>query len=292
MSIIVSEILWAVSPDHCSPYRRLTGDRPPEPPPIPPEPPVEPPDVDPHFFQVVLLVGSESGQNLDESLYHHAGGGNWISTTNAKFGHNSIDPTASGAYIDYGAGNHSVDDEFNISPTQMSEFTIEAWIYLNTIDPATPSVIVGRSFLSVQWGFMTNNTDLRFAYQTLESGFGGHGSFTNIISTGANIQTHRWYHAAVTKDAAKHFRLYLDGVMVGKRTPNDASIDGTEWIDTVMVGQIGFFGTNDWDGQIDELRITKGAARYRTDTHFPVPTRAWPRPPPTAMRSWENASQV
>ena len=67
--------------------------------------------------------------------------------------------------------------------------------------------------------------------------------------------------------------------MVGKRTPNDASIDGTSFIDTLTVGQIGLFGTNNFIGQIDELRITKNTARYRSDASFALPTRAWPRPP-------------
>jgi hypothetical protein len=297
MTVVVSKIEWGVSPDHCEPYRHLTGTRGPEPP--PPEPDIYPP-IDPHFFDVVLLVGSESGENLDESLYHHAltPGQVVAVSSNAKFGTHSIDPTVPSSYISYGAGDWSGEDEFNLSPTQMSEFTIEAWVYqTQRIDPNHPQIIVGRSFLSIQWAFgVEDNGALRFAYQTLESGFGGNGKFTNIVSNAGDVPLNQWTYVAVTKDAAKHFRLYVNGVMKAKRTPNDATIDGARTIDAILVGQIGFFGTNDWLGQIDELRITKRVARYRTDTSYPLPKRAWPRPPPTttAAKSWEkqNAESI
>lgn len=288
-----NQIMWMVSPDKCAPYRQMISVRgPDEPPPV-----IEPPPdlTDHYFYNVVLLVGSESGKNIDESPSQHGDGGGVPSTANAKFGTHSIDPgTPSGQYIDFG----NKFDDFNISPHQMTEFTLEAWVYLNAaVDPATPQVIFGKSFTSVQWAFMVQTTELRFAYQTLESGFGGNGKFTNIISSGANIAPRQWYYVAVTKDAAKHFRLYVGqtggvATMVGKRTPNDASIDGTQNIDSLTVGQIGLFGTNDWIGQIDEIRITKGIARYRTDTGFPTPTRAWPRPPPVPAKEEEDASEI
>lgn len=297
MTVVVSEIRWAVSPDHCDPYRRLSGPRGPEPP--PPEPPEPPDPVDPRFFDVILLVGSESGNNLDESPAQNGLGsaaGTGVNTANAKFGTKSMDPQL--AYTDFGNKN----DVFNISPTQMTEFTIEAWVYQHAVDPGFPEVICGKSFFGIQWAFMVQPAgDLRFAYQTLESGFGGNGKFTNIIanSTTFKFQPNQWTYVAVTKDAAKHFRLYLGdnsaGIvrMVGKRTPNDASIDCTDFIDSLSIGQIGLFGTNNWLGQIDEIRITRHVARYRTDTSYPLPKRAWPRPPPTtAVRSWENAESL
>lgn len=289
MTTVVSEIRWAISPDHCDPYRRLSGPRGPEPP--PPEPP-EPPNVDPRFFDVILLVGSESGNNLDESPAQNGLGsaaGTGVNTANAKFGTKSMDPQL--AYTDFGNKN----DVFNISPTQMTEFTIEAWVYQSSRPDTTgPQIICGKSFFGIQWFFgIEPNGELRFGYQTLESGFGGNGKFTNILSTGANIVIGQWFYVAVTKDAAKHFRLYVNGVMKGKRTPNDASIDGADLIDSLSIGQIGLFGTNDWIGQIDEIRITRHVARYRTDTSYPLPKRAWPRPPPTAViRSWENAESL
>lgn len=294
MSTIVSEIRWAISPDHCDPYRRLSGPRGPEPPPPDPIPPVEPPNVDPHFFDVILLVGSESSTNIDESLYHHGDGSpdrpNAVSTTSAKFGTHSMYPP--GGLILWNSSS-----QWNIAPTQMTEFTIEAWVYQTQRDPTFPEIIVGCSFLGISWAFMVQpGGDLRFAYQTLESGFGGHGNFTNILQPSpftATVPLNQWTYVAVTKDAAKHFRLYINGIMVGKRTPNDATMD-TPSIDLVDVGEIGLFGTNNWTGYIDELRITRHVARYRTDTSYPLPKRAWPRPPPTTtvVRSWENASQV
>jgi hypothetical protein len=38
-----------------------------------------------------------------------------------------------------------------------------------------------------------------------------------------------------------------------------------------------FNGVNLMNGFVDELRITKGVARYATDTSFAVPASAFPR---------------
>jgi hypothetical protein len=65
--------------------------------------------------------------------------------------------------------------------------------------------------------------------------------------------------------------------MIASSTPIDSSIDGSLSVDQLSIGQIGLFGTNDWIGNIDELRITKGIARYHTDGSFPVPSSAFPR---------------
>jgi hypothetical protein len=287
----MTKIIYGNSPAY-SARRLLVGDRADGdvdvPPPIIVIPPADP-NVDPYWDGVVLLVGSDSGFNVDESTRHKGDPGGFVST-NAKFGQYSVDVTRSlasgGTLLDYGGG-----EDFNMSPTQMNEFTMEAWFYLDhTITDV--EIIVGRSFVSVQWIFGINASELRFSYQSAEGGFGGNGAFTNVLSTNGNIVGGRWYFAAVDKSADKSYRLYLgdpsvgpNAKMIGKLTPNDASIDGSSYIDSVEIGQTGLFGTNDLFGMVDELRITKGIARYRTDGSFPMPTTRWPR---TATREVEN----
>jgi hypothetical protein len=232
---------------------------------------------DPYIDLVVLLLGYDGGSALDESWSKPKGDGGGTVSTFAKFGAYSGFPSGGGV-PNFNGGSPDENDDFNLAPDQMTEFTIEAWMYL-PVTPVDVQVICGKSFFSVGWVFCTNGPEMRFSYQVEESGFGGHGNFTNVLTTGANLVGGRWYYVAVDKDSAKNFRLYVDGVMLGKLTPNDASI-GNFWLESVSVGNIGLFGTNTWTGYIDELRITKHLARYKTDGSYPVPTDKWPRPKP------------
>jgi hypothetical protein len=46
----------------------------------------------------------------------------------------------------------------------------------------------------------------------------------------------------------------------------------------LTIGGAGIFGGAQLDGWIDELRITKGTARYASDGGFSVPSAAFQRP--------------
>jgi hypothetical protein len=67
-------------------------------------------------------------------------------------------------------------------------------------------------------------------------------------------------------------RLFRDGVQVGSN-----ATDTTNWVSTGAAGaRIGanFSGAQTFFGYIDDLRITKGIARYTTT--FTPPTEAFP----------------
>ena len=64
--------------------------------------------------------------------------------------------------------------------------------------------------------------------------------------------------------------------MVGSAT--DGSIINIASTEYCTIGTIGTLDTfNPLTGWIDELRITKGVARYDSDSGFTVPTAAFPR---------------
>lgn len=82
-----------------------------------------------------------------------------------------------------------------------------------------------------------------------------------------------WYFITVDYDGAK-YRMYVNGTMVGSSTTarniwnsGDNLGIGTNSIATGLY----------FDGWLDETRITKGIARYATDTSFTVPAAAFPR---------------
>ena len=83
------------------------------------------------------------------------------------------------------------------------------------------------------------------------------------------------YHLAADKDASGTIRIYVNGVPKSSNTPaNSACQSGTFELD---LGALGIFGGNALDGWLDEVRITKGIARYKTDRGFTAPTAAFPR---------------
>lgn len=223
---------------------------------------------DPNFIYVVLLMGYEPGIGLlDESAKHHgvALGGGHPDTAQFKFGTSSLHPA-----VYYGP-----DNDWGISASNSDQFTIECWVWFNTVSGSTV-VMVGSSFVSVAWHFslepIAGHYELRFGFNP-----GGGGAGLSIISSSAAMVRATWYHVAVDKDASGKIRLYKNGVMVASATPVDSSILHDPFNYELDIGAIGLFGGSAVDGYLDELRITKGLARYHSDGGFQVPTAPYPR---------------
>lgn len=162
--------------------------------------------------------------------------------------------------------------DFWLSTANSDEFTIECWAKFANLSANDPSIIVANSFFDVDWHFgVTSAGEMRFGFHP-----GGGGASVAIISSGASITTETWYFLAVDKDSSGKIRLYRDGVMVISATPADSTFETEDGsgLDIGAAGLVGAFALNGW---IDELRITKGVARYASDSGFTVPTGAFPR---------------
>jgi hypothetical protein len=175
-----------------------------------------------------------------------------ISTAESKFGTASalFDGTddvlsfASNAVFNFGTG----------------DFTVEAWVYLNNINK--------EQAVAAKWGSSGNAWLFRLETNNRLKLFAGSSSVTGSSPLSAST----WHHVAVTRSSGIT-RLFLDGVQNGITTINDNLIGTTP----VTVGAYDPFGTefvNDFDGYIDDLRITKGVARYTAN--FTAPTAAFP----------------
>ena len=197
-----------------------------------------------------------TGKNVLETV-----GNAQISTTQSKFGGSSIafDGTGDGLQIpdtemlEFGSGN----------------FTVEGWVRFAVL-PATSgfAAIVGKWDASTQkswYMYVYNNAgtyQLYFSYTTNGS------TSINPVAT-ISVTTNTWYHIAACRDGA-NLRLFVDGTQVGT-TYNMATdiIHGGTY--PVQVGRVA--GTHDLNGFIDDLRITKGYARYTAN--FTAPTQAF-----------------
>jgi hypothetical protein len=99
------------------------------------------------------------------------------------------------------------------------------------------------------------------------------GSSSNSDIIGAtSLVANTWYHFAVDFDSSK-YRLYLNGVMDGSFSTPRTLFSST----APLTMGTSFGGGNAFGGWLDEMRITKGVARYASDAGFTVPTAAFPR---------------
>ena len=90
---------------------------------------------------------------------------------------------------------------------------------------------------------------------------------------GSSINDGNWHHIAVTR-SGNVFRTFTDGTLNNSSTAAVTLYDGTL---PVYVGAQNT-GSNPFTGYIDDLRITKGYARYTAS--FTAPTAAFPNTGP------------
>jgi hypothetical protein len=167
-----------------------------------------------------------------------------ISTAQSKFG-------GASAYFD-GNGDYLLTAS-SLAPFQMGtgDFTVEAFIR-----PAE-SVASYRSLIGLQSG------DIDTLYI-----LSGQLTWYSSGSAAGTIAVDTWYHVAVTRQGTS-LRTFIDGVLVNTSTNSNDMTFGRLRVGTSAVL------TSEWfQGWMDELRITKGVARYTAN--FTAPTAPFP----------------
>lgn len=211
---------------------------------------------DPNFSKVALLLpfdGTDGATStVDESDNAHAitfNGDAQIDTAQSKFGGASLSLDGTGDYI-------SISDDPSLR-MGTEDFTIEFWVRI----PSLPPVICG---LFSKGYYTAGGIDLYFQsngylYFDVEQSRLAY----NWGANGFAVDT--WYHLAITRSGS-NVDLWVDGVSVINRT---SSVD----LNSSANFHLGYTAhyANGW---FDDLRITKGIARY-TSTFTP-PTTAHP----------------
>jgi len=234
---------------------------------------------DPDFDSVSLLLHGDGNNGsttfIDSSNNSHtvtANGDAEISTTQSKFGGASMYFDGSGDYLSIPDS-----DQFEIGS---GDFTFEAWIYLTGYSAAyqgqyyvaeiicKDSGSTGRGFTFYVLGTSTSWTNLRV---------GLFSSNTNLLVTSAttSFNLNTWYHVAGVRNGTS-LRLYKNGVDVGGGT-NATTVQNTTTAVTVGSENPYFIATGNayyFPGYIDDLRVTKGVARYTSN--FTPPTAPLP----------------
>ena len=184
-----------------------------------------------------------------------------ISTSVKKYGTGSL-------AFDGSTANLSCVDtpNFNLGS---GDFTIEAWVYANALNSQGAGWVC-QWLANPAWYFGTSsvpsNNSFLFGWTT-----DGTNGGIQVISSSVVVSTGVWNHYAVSRSGTT-LRLFIDGVQVGSGT-----LSGTIYnsADPVVVGNNPQGGGN-WrlNGYIDDLRITKGVARYTAN--FTPPAQAFP----------------
>jgi len=220
----------------------------------------------------------------DVSLLLH-GDGTSGSTTITDSSSNSVSMTITGntqidtAIKKFGTGSIQFDgtgDELSFTNTGFGtgDFTYEAWIY-----PESQTKRFPTCFRVVNDASSTNKITLQYDHEDAVDKFRLNvgGTFISSSTKTAN----QWYFISVVRSGTT-VTFYLDGASVGTHTYSYNVPSHTGFIG----GDVAASSETSFKGFIDELRITKGIARY-TST-FTAPTAAFLDTGPTLDLSSGN----
>lgn len=214
-------------------------------------------------FHVVPTGADDSVTVTDESPAAHGNGTvtnqAHIETSIAKFG------TA----LQFDGANDRIDwadsPDWQLGATSSDPWTIDLWCRIADNTSHLDYVIGQRAGAinanTTSWSLVIVNGLLEM------NGWTGSAHWQIAQTTGL-MAINTWYHVAVDKDSSGKVRLYLDGVMVASGTPADSSM-----FDTTTALSVGnpIDNSLDFFGGMSSLRLTKGFARYASDSGFTRP---------------------
>jgi hypothetical protein len=186
------------------------------------------------------------------------GGAASIVTAQSKFGSSSGLFGGSGDYFD-------TPDSADFTMGS-GDFTVDCWVRRNAA-----GVI---EYICGQVDSTGANANVSFCLQLLAANtmqfFVCTGATAKIANSAGSITADStWHHVALIRSGNNLYSA-LDGVLSTALDVTGVSINDSTF--KMAVGKFGEFNST-WNGWIDELRITKGLARWTTN--FAVPTRAY-----------------
>ena len=197
------------------------------------------PGVD-HYWEYTKLLCH--GESLVDSTGRHtitAQGTAAVSTTRFVIGSSSLKP--GGGYANrFDVTGNQADFALGTSP-----FTIEGWVYLNSLSGES-YILCGDASNSLQVYIRTNGN--------LVIGRNAIGIDTEMA---ASAVAGYWYYFSINRNADNQLTMYWNGKLLGTVT-NSVNYNTTPsitWIGGKSAGSLGF------DGYIDELRLTVGISR-------------------------------
>ena len=147
--------------------------------------------------------------------------------------------------------------------TGAPDWTLECWGYVANFTNSPYFFNKGGVAASTYTNYsfsMTGNTSSGTVYCTL----GNNGAETSYSFGTCAVNT--WYHFAATRQGST-IRTFLNGVLVTSQSIATTMTDGGQ---DLYVGCLKNLTTNVLNGYIDDLRITRGYARYAATFTPPI----------------------
>jgi hypothetical protein len=191
-------------------------------------------------------IYDQTGKNVLETV-----GNAQVDTSVKKFGLGSMKFDGTGDWL---LMAHNPDQQLGTD-----NFTIEFWVYLATGDIGSARGLVAKGTSNTGWLVSLDSSEkVVFTYTT-----------STITSSGA-ITTNAWNHIAVVREGtgSNQTKIYIGGTNDGTGT---VSTDFNQT--SVMYVGCNRTAGDPMKGFIDDLRITKGVARYTAN--FTAQTSQW-----------------
>ena len=190
-------------------------------------------------FTNASIIDSTAKNNLETV------GDAQVSTSVKKFGTGSLKFDGTGDWLSI-----AHQDILNFGS---SNFTIECWVY-----PVSNSAVQ-----SIYYKSESDSTGIILALNNIGAGkvnfYSGNGSIWYVaIDSSSTISLNTWTHLAATRNGST-WTIWINGTSSGTATSSTNPSSTTE------LAKVGRFRTANpfvFDGYIDDLRITKGVARY------------------------------
>jgi hypothetical protein len=217
--------------------------------------------VDPQFGSVSLLLhgnGTNGSTTITDSSPTPktvtAVGNAQISTAQSKFGGASIAFDNAGDYLTLASNS-----AFAFGT---GDFTIEFWVYMNSLK-------AGINFINSNSGSGSGTNSVIFGLNdsnALEYYING----ASRISDPVALSTSSWVHVALCRGSGTS-RIFKNGLQVGTSFADTQTVNSAN---TFLIGTRNDNLSFSFNGYIDDLRITKGVARYTAN--FTPPTAPFP----------------
>lgn len=176
-----------------------------------------------------------------------ANGSAQVDTAQYKFGGASLSTPSNGSFL-------SVADHADFS-FGAGDFTIDLWIRPSGLSASTQYLIAKQTFGGTGefYLYIDSSNKLHFFADN------GAGTTVNMVDSSA-LSDNTWYHVAVVRNGTA-WNLYKDGTSVASAT---SSITIATVAVALRIGETVNSATTTFIGHMDEIRITKGLARWTT----------------------------
>ena len=209
--------------------------------------------IDPYFSNVQLLLrgeGSNGGTSIVDTSTRNrtpaTNSGTITSTAQYKLGSASLYFDAASSLSQKGL-TYTIETRDRLGT---GDYTIELFFRLNTTGRLGYLFCIGTfsGFLLVD-----SSGNIRW--------------LNTVFTPGTSLAANTWYHLAAVRSSGS-VKVFLDGTQIGSTLANTRDHIGSTW----YVGRDSDFD-NGFYGYIDELRVTKGLARYFSN--FTPPTQPY-----------------